>query len=341
LICRVLLAVLSAAGHEEPVDFPVILQAILPVYFMVGVGLALRGLKVLTPEMERGMLKMIIHCLYPCLILDKTLGNSLVRQPDVLMWGVGLGFALVIAGMGLSYGLARLMGLQAGNGRRTFCVAAGTQNFGYIAVPLLTALFVVGGNDQVLGVLFVHSLGVEIALWVFGVMIMTGSVFGNPKAMINGPTVAVVLGIVFSSTGLWRFFDESGGGVAGASLRQGMSWLGACAFPMGLVVIGATMYDLIGKERISVKIASGSLLVRIVVMPMFFLAAAYFLPLITELRQVLVVQASMPAAVSPIILARHYGGSAGVAVQAVIVTSVVALITMPLWISRGILIVFG
>lgn len=315
------------------------MQAILPVYLMVGVGLILRKLRVLTPEMEHGMLKMIIHCLYPSLILDKTLGNDLVRQPAVLGWGIGLGFGLIVTGMVLSYGVARAMGLQPGNGRRTFCVAVGTQNFGYIAIPLLGALFVTGGNEQVFGVLFVHSLGVEIALWVFGVMIMTGSVFGNPRAMINGPVVAVVLGILLSSTGLWRFFEESGGGVAGAAFRQGMSWLGACAFPMGLVLIGATMYDLIGKERLSPKIVSGSLLVRIVVMPVVFLAAARWLPLITELRQVLVVQASMPAAVSPIILARHYGGSPGVAVQAVIATSVVALVTMPWWISKGIALV--
>lgn len=328
------------ADKTQTVSFSVVMQAVIPVYLMVGVGLALRGLKVVTPEMERGMLKLIIHCLYPSLILDKTLGNDLVRQPAVLGWGIGLGFGLVITGMGVSYAVGRLLGLQSGNGRRTFCVAVGTQNFGYIAIPLLGALFVTQGNEQVFGVLFVHSLGVEIALWVFGVMIMTGSVFGNPKAMINGPTVAVVLGILLSSTGLWRFFEASGGGVVGAGFRQGMSWLGASAFPMGLVLIGATMYDLIGKERLAPKIVAGSLLVRIIIMPVLFLLAAWKLPLIEEMRQVLVVQASMPAAVSPIILARHYGGSPGVAVQAVIATSVVALVTMPWWISRGIALVF-
>lgn len=328
--------------QERTVSFWVILQAILPVYLMVGVGFAMRVFKVVTPEMERGMLKMIIHCLYPCLILDKVLGNSLVQQPEVLFSGVGMGFGLVMSGMFLAFGFGRLMGLKAGTGRRTFCVTAGTQNFGYIAVPLLTELFVrQNGNDEVLGVLFVHSLGVDIALWVFGVMIMTGSFFGNPKAIVNGPTVAVVVGVLLSTTGLSGFFEASGGGVLGGSVRQGMFWLGACAFPMGLVVIGATMYDLIGKEKISPKIATGSLLIRIVLMPMVFILVANSLPIVTELKQVLVVQASMPAAVTPIILARHYGGSPGVAVQVVIVTSVVALVTMPLWISRGVLIVFG
>jgi hypothetical protein len=119
-----------------------------------------------------------------------------------------------------------------------------------------------------------------------------------------------------------------------------ISWLGVCAFPMGLVLIGAMMYDLIGKEQISKKVATGSLLVRIVIMPIVFLAAAKWLPVIPELKQVLLVQASMPAAVGPIIVARHYGGSPGVAVQGVIVTSIVALVTMPLWISWGIRFVF-
>ncbi|MFT7172339.1 MAG: putative permease [Paracoccaceae bacterium] len=320
---------------------PVILQAILPVYLLVGVGLALRGIKVVTPEMERGMIKLVIHCLYPCLILDKTLGNDLVLQVDVLAWGVGLGFGLIIVGMALSYVAALAMGLKPGNGRRTFCVAVGVQNFGYIAIPLLAALFVLGGDDRVFGVLFIHSLGVEIALWVVGVMIMTGSALGNLKLLINGPTVSVVLGVFLSFTGGWQYLDSSGGGVVGAGVREAMSWLGACAFPMGLVLIGATMYDLIGKEKVSPKVAAGSLVVRMAVMPLIFLAAAKWLPLIPELKQVLVIQAAMPAAVTPILIARHYGGSPGVAVQAVIATSIVGLITMPLWISYGIRLIFG
>ncbi len=322
-------------------NFAVILQAILPVYLLVGVGLALRGFKVVTTEMEKGMLKLVIHCLYPCLILDKTLGNNLVRQFDVLAWGVGLGFGLVILGMLVSYLAALTLGLKPGNGRRTFCVSVGVQNYGYIAIPMLAALFVMGGDDRVFGVLFIHSLGVEIALWMVGVMIMTGSVFGNPKLLINGPTVAVILGVALSSTSGWQLFEASGGGLVGAGFRQAMSWLGACAFPMGLVLIGATMYDLIGKERPSPKIAVGSLIVRLAIMPLVILAAAKWLPLITELKQVLLVQASMPAAVSPIIVARHYGGRPEVAVQAVIATSIVALVTMPLWISWGNRFIFG
>ena len=49
----------------------------------------------------------------------------------------------------------------------------------------------------------------------------------------------------------------------------------------------------------------------------------------------MVLQAAMPAAVFPIILARHYQGDPPTALRVVIGTSVVGLVTIPLWIRFG------
>ena len=326
--------------NDGEVSFEIIMKAVLPVYLLTGIGFLLHRLKVIQPDMERGMLKLVIHCLYPCLILDKTLGNSLVRQPEIVGWGIGLGLGLVCCGMLCATLLGAIFGLKPGQGRRTFTLATGVQNYGYMAVPILAALFVVGDNDEVFGVLFVHSLGVEIGIWCIGLMVMTGSLMKSPKKLINGPIVAVVLGVTLSWTGAWRFFDLNDGPLVGSIMRQTMNWLGVCAFPIGILLIGSMMADLVGKEKISAKIGVAGILVRVVIMPCVILAAAKFLPIATSLQQVLVVQASMPAAVTPIIVARHYGGSPGVAVQVVVVTSVIALLTMPLWISYGVALLF-
>ena len=321
-------------------DFLKVLEAVLPIYLIAGVGVFLRARQVVTAEMEKGLLKLVIHCLYPCLILDKTLGNDLVRQGDIVGWGIGLGLGLVMVGMIVSWIVATILGMKPGQGKRTFTLSGGVQNYGYTAIPILMALFVVGGNDDVLGVLFIHSLGVEIAIWFVGLMVLTGSVIKSPKQLINGPIVAVVLGVGLSWTGGWKLFDPEMGGIIGLIIRQAMSWLGACAFPIGLLLIGATMYDMVGKESLSPKVGLGASLVRLLIMPLVILSAAKFLPIAPALQQVLLVQAAMPAAVTPIIVARHYGGSPGVAVQVVLVTSALALITMPLWISWGVKFVF-
>ena len=61
------------------------------------------------------------------------------------------------------------------------------------------------------------------------------------------------------------------------------------------------------------------------------LAAAKYLPLVEELRRVLVVQAAMPAAMTPIMLARMCGGRVSIAVQVVVATTVGSLLSLP-WI---------
>ena len=324
------------------ISFTTVLQAVLPVYLLAVAGVVLRRFKVLTPELDQGMLRLVIHILYPCLILDKVLGNELLRSPSVVGCGVGVGFGIIMVGYGVSWIVSRLLGMTRGSGSRSFTLAGGLQNYGYTAVPVLMALFVtVQSGDKVLGLLFVHSLGVELAIWVVGIMILTGKFWQSARVFLNGPLLAILFGLLAVYTGIGQFFDASEGPLIGASIRAGISWLGGCAFPMALILIGATIGDLFGKEKIDWKVALGSVLVRNVVMAFLILSVAKFLPLITELKQVLVVQAGMPAAITPIILARIYGGKPQVVMQVVMATSLVSLFTMPLVVAWGAAWIFG
>jgi predicted permease len=65
------------------------------------------------------------------------------------------------------------------------------------------------------------------------------------------------------------------------------------------------------------------------------LGAAKFLPIATELKQVLLVQAAMPAAMTPVLFARLYGGRPAVAVQIVVATTLLSLLTLPWVIAWG------
>jgi predicted permease len=255
--------------------------------------------------------------LYPCLILDKVLGNSVVHDPAVVAWGLGLGGGLVVIGIGIGLFGGRLLGLERGNGRRTFGLTTGVQNFGYTAIPVLELLWPGGG---VLGVLFVHNLGVDIAMWTFGVMLLGGGKIPW-RQMINGPAVALLLSLLLVFTGLDRF--------ATGPPRVDIEWLGQGAFPVGIFITGALMMDFLVSEKPSLRIALGGTVIRLLLIPAVFIAAAKWLPIATEMRQVLVVQAVMPAAMSPILIAKLYGGRPGIAVQVVASTTIACLVTLP------------
>jgi len=137
----------------------------------------------------------------------------------------------------------------------------------------------------------------------------------------------VAAGLLLAATGWDRFVPPV--------LRSVLQWLGPCAFPTALILIGTAIFDLLGKERLSLRISLGALVVRMLVMPLVILTVIRTLPVATELKQVLLVQAAMPSAVTPIVLARHYGGQPGAAVQVVLATHLAAIVTIPLIIALG------
>lgn len=300
-----------------------VVSSVLPVYLLIVAGAASRKTGLVRREHDEGIMRAVYMVMMPCYILDKILGSQVLRSGTVVLSAIGLGFGLLLTGIAIGALVGRIIGLERGNGMRTFALGAGSQNFGFTAVPVVEILWSTGA----LAVLFIHNIGVELAMWSVGVMIMSGETGLHWRKLLNGPVFAVVTGLTLVALG----FDDSFTGPA----RKAMSMLGVGAFPLGVFVIGCTIMDMIGEEKPSFKIIAASSLVRLGLVPCVFLAAAKFLPIADELRQVIVVQAAMPAAMTPIILARLYGGRPAVAVQIVVFTTALSIFTLPWIITFG------
>lgn len=296
-----------------------VVASVLPVYLLIVAGMLLRWSRVLRKEHDEGVMRVVYTVMLPCYILDKVLGSASLRSGQVVVTAVTLGFVLIMAGILIGLVVGRACGLQRGTGIRTFALTSGTQNFGFTAAPVVEILW----SSGTLATLFVHNIGVELAMWSVGVMMMSGG-RGIPwRKLINGPVIAVSAGLLLVAVG-WDGF------ITGAP-RKAMSLLGVGAFPLGVMITGCTIMDLVGRERPELRILAGSSVVRLVLAPAVFLAAAKYLPIARELREVLVVQAGMPAAMTPVMLARLYGGRPAIAVQILLATTALSLLTLP-WI---------
>jgi len=314
---------------------PQILVAVVPIYCLMAVGGGLRRAQVLGPQMDDGLTKLVIHVLYPALILDKVLHAELLRDFSVVAWAISVGFAVIVIGLMVALLIGRAIGLRKGTGWRSFTLTAGVQNYGYVAIPLLMVFFP-ENEAAVLGVLFTHSLGVELGIWTLGMFILRGKPMKSPREFISGPMVAVVVGLLMVLARVDTLVEYSKvTQFAFEIFLNLLHWLGLAAFPVGLLLIGTVISDVLGKERYSLRIGVGSILVRMIVMPMVILSIAKFLPVVVEFKQVLLVQAAMPSAVAPIVYARHYGANAGAAMHVVITTSIVAIVTIPVTIAFG------
>lgn len=318
-MCRV------RSGLIRVKEFLTVLYAVLPVFCIAGIGVVMRLINWLTEEADASLLRVTVNLLIPCLIFDSILGNPALGVLSNVVLAPMVGLFTVVLGIVIAYGAgAGLAGEPAR--RRTFSFAVGVYNYGYVPLPLALALF----DRETAGVLFVHNVGVEAGLWTFGLLLLSGTSWRESwRKLLNPPLIVIVFTLALNFLGL----DEAVPGFVRTTTRM----LGQCAIPVGLILIGATVADFRGEFRAVRGRGEMALacLLRLGVLPVLFLLLAKYLPCSIELKRVIVLEAAMPAAVFPIVIAKHYGGDTAVALRVVISTSVVGLITIPLWIRFG------
>lgn len=300
--------------------------AVLPVLGAILMGALMRRLNWLTTEADTSMMRVTINVFTPCLIFDSVLGNTALERLPTLLLAPATGFVTVLVGILAALAFARFTGLPSGTARRTFALCTGIYNYGYIPLPLALMMF----DRETVGVLFVHNIGVEAAMWSVGLLVISGQgLKAGWRQIINVPLAAILVGLALNASGIGPHLP--------AFVRQTAHLLGQCAIPLGLVLVGATMADYAHEFRFG-RLQPPILwacLIRLGILPVGFLLLGYILPAPPELKQVILLQAAMPAAVFPIIMSRHYGGDPGLALRIVLGTSLAALLTMPWWLRWG------
>lgn len=303
-----------------------LLLLILPVFAMIAIGVSVRRLHWVEGVAEASLIKLVINLFMPCLIFESVVGNTALREPGNLIFPPLIGFVVSVATMGAAYQFAKMIGLTLGTGLRTFGLSAGLANYGYLALPIIAGMF--GAESR--GVLLVHNIGVEAAVWTVGVMMLSGwSLPEARKRLISPVVITLFVAVGINLTGAASSMP--------VVLMDLVHSLALCAIPLGLLMTGINLANHIGDWRalFSPRVSLGSMALRLGVFPLLFIALARWLPCSIELKRVIVVQGAMPAAVFPIILAQHYGGRPLTAVQVVLGTTALAVVITPVWLRLG------
>ena len=304
-----------------------VFAAVLPVFLVVGCGVVIRRIGWLNEEADKSLMTLVINLLYPALIFSFILGNDALRQSKNLIVPPLFGFVSVLVIFALGLILARVWHLGNSQERRTFAFTTGIYNYGYFAIPVTALLF----DRETIGLILVHNQVVDISMSA----VVVGFILGGQKShsllqkIFSPPVISIFVAVPLNLIGGASFLPEF--------LLDTIQLLADCAIPIALILIGATFADLARGLQFHkrVNIALGALALRAGIFPILYLFLAWSLPISIELKKVMLVQAAMPCAVFPIVLSRHFHGSPEVAFRTVITTTVLSLITIPLWVGIG------
>lgn len=302
--------------------FSFVFSRIVIIFIILLVGTLARWRKVLDAETTDGLCRIVFNVTLPFLYFY-TLSTNLSRQLffSILalpLFAIGLTFLSYLLGLAVSLPLK----LKA-NQRSTFLFLTTFPNYGFLAIPLVFALF---GQEGLVRV-FVFNLGITFLYWTFGIAILSGpqakglKVFRN---LANNATVALILGLIVgvSSFRLPRF-------ILGAS-----DLIGNATIPLALIVVGSILAYRGSKKTFSFKTISTLLFCRLILMPtLAILFINIFNGLPKMLTVIIVLQAAMPSASTTPILTKRFGGDTELAASAVFFTTLFSIITVPLFLS--------
>lgn len=303
-----------------------LLLLVLPVFALIAIGVVVRRVHWVEGEAETSLIRLVVNLCYPCLIFETVAGNATLREPANLLLPPLVGFAMTFLGIRAGLLVAKAIGLHVGTGLRTFALTVGVTNYGYLPLPIMAGMW---GPDS-RGVLLVHNVGVEIAIWTVGVLVLSGlSLREGWRKLVSPVMITLVLGVICNLAGITPKLPSL--------VTDTVHALAVCAIPLGLIMTGVNLANYLNEPRelFDAKVTGAAIALRLGLLPVLMLLVAKYLPCSVELKRVMIVQAAMPVAVISIIISRMYGGHPRTAVQIVLGTTALGVFVIPLWLRAG------
>lgn len=310
-------------------EFVPIASQVSGVLLVMVVGAIARRLGWLSSKADQSLAVLTSNILLPAFFLHKIVIEPSSTALSSTWLPPLLGFTCTTLGFGIAWAMVKLVGPWFGMSdpivQRTFVLTAGIANYGYIPLPLAQRFF-----KEAEIPLLLHNVGVDIALWSIGVLVISGELGNGWKRILQSvPLWALAVAMAIQQLGYGPWIP--------GPIKQMSTALGMCAIPLGLLLGGAIIIDYWRdvKWREAIPVLTLACIVRILILPVLFLVIASKLNRAGHLNEVLLLQASMPAATFPIVLTRLYEGDLRTALRVVVGTSILGLITIPIWIVLG------
>ncbi len=284
--------------------FFTVLEIVTPVFVlaMIGFGWVRLGYDYPVAFVTQLAMKIAVPCLVFSALARTTLSPAAIGE---MAFASAIGYGVIF--LAFFFG-TKAMGLSS----KTYAAPLIFGNTGNLGLPL--ALFAFGSVGLDYAVVFL-SVGV---IWQFtiGLWVVAGG--ANPSRVLKEPMViAAILGGVF----LWQ------GWHAPKVVSNTVELLGQMAIPIMLITLGVAIAQLSpGKIRQAFGLSIG----KAILCAGVGFGLAWALGLEPEARGVLVMQLSMPVAVTSYLIAQKYNVGGSDVAGLVVISTLLSIITLPL-----------
>lgn len=298
-------------------QFVYMLKAQAMILVLCLLGYLLRRLRVISDEARKGITDLVLTVMLPCTIFRSFRQQIDATQIRTLLW-------VLLAGVGvcvISWLLSRVLYRSIDPSKRTI-MQFGTliSNFTFVGLPVVEATY--GSVGLMYAAIF--AIPLRFCTWTIGVALF---IQGHNqrrqflKALFNPCFLAVFAGLA------WMFADLPMPSVFDSVIKN----LGDCSTPLSLIVVGTILGDVSLREAIDWK-AFYVTAVRLILLPGIVLIVLRLLEFNATGTAAAVVLTGMPIATVTAMFAEKYGVDAKFASKCVFLSTLLSLVTVPLFV---------
>ena len=297
-----------------------------PLFFLVGLGSFSAKVSLIDFNVGKGLAKFAFNIAIPCLLFQTIRGASNLPPPN---WSIGLAYfgscALVFL---LTFFIGRKSFHLRGDESTVFGMSAIFSNNVQLGIPLAISLL---GENCVPSIAFIVSLNVFL-LWVsvtVGVELsrsreasVWGTCFEGLWRTIKNPVIiGILLGLLSSwaDIGLPEPFEKS------------LTLLSASATPVALFSVGTGL----SRYKLSshVRLTGASIFLKLFIQPATVFILCFLFGITGIERQAACLLASLPVGVNVYIMAQEFEVIEGPVANALLLTTCLSMLTVPLMTS--------
>lgn len=297
----------------------------LPFFAIIGLGYGAGKLGIFPPEATAWLTKFVFFFALSAMLFGFSASMALgdifePRAAAAYLWGCGVVYLIA-----LGVAMIRLRPLSEAVMEAHTAIIGNT---GFLGVPMLVLLLGPQAAATVLLVLVIDLIVFSSLLTIIITLAREGKISADLPRVIglglakNPMVVAMALGLAWSSTG-WPL-----PGPIGAT----MTLLGAAATPGALFAIGASLTN---KRAERLTVAGWLSFAKLVLHPLAVgVAALWIFKVEPYAAGVLISAAALPVAGNVYILAQHYGVAVARVSAAILISTALSVLTLPVIIAR-------
>ena len=323
--------------NDTPNFMWTIFLKLISVFLMLFFGFLARRRKLINANSTRDLAALATNLIYPCLIYTSIVRGFSFEE----LWSnrvLPIGGFLLMAG-GFVIGLVCLKVFKFRDVRRqdTMLFQCSINNYSFLPMPLVFAL----AGDRGVALLIFSTVGSELAVWTLGIYALNGRKLSirELRHLASMPMLAIAAAFatllgqaVLEQTGLGAAILAPWLCEAANSLVDGMALFGKGTIPVAMIMTGSRAAGL-HPHHLFCRDSFLVVGLRLLLIPALAALLLLMLNIDPEQRLILLVVATMPSAISSVLLTELYESDADFAASTVVLTHVVCLATVPFWLG--------